>query len=253
MPFTISHAAYSYPLKRVAPSYLSTTGLVLGAMSPDLEYFVRLEPYRSIGHSVAGFFLQAIPLAILIAFIFHIIVKPRLAFFMPSVCSLDARLHAVWQKGQSNRLVTLRGTIIFFISLAIGFASHIFIDEFTHAHGRFVQLIPSLGQIGFLALPWYKWLQYGLSIMGLLIIAITFIRVLWKSSPINMPALSSCNKLLFWLVSVGIAVVVTILKLLLAASGNYIGIVVVAPITGLCLGITISCLAWSKKLNQISS
>ncbi|SEP14833.1 DUF4184 family protein [Paenibacillus sp. OV219] len=58
MPFTFAHPAYALPLKFINPRYLSATGLVLGSMAPDFEYFLTLEPHQTIGHSFSGLFVR---------------------------------------------------------------------------------------------------------------------------------------------------------------------------------------------------
>lgn len=59
MPFTISHAIYAIPIRHIMPKYFSVMGLILGSMSPDFEYFIYLEPYVTIGHSIQGLLFQA--------------------------------------------------------------------------------------------------------------------------------------------------------------------------------------------------
>ena len=89
MPFTFSHPLYAVPLHRAAPKWLSITGLLLGSMAPDLEYFAAMESYRTIGHTLTGFVLLGLPLSIALAFAFHLVLKPVLSKFMPSVWGLD--------------------------------------------------------------------------------------------------------------------------------------------------------------------
>jgi hypothetical protein len=44
MPFTFAHPAAVLPLRRFCPDRLVWSALVIGTVSPDLEYFVRLAP-----------------------------------------------------------------------------------------------------------------------------------------------------------------------------------------------------------------
>jgi hypothetical protein len=84
MPFTLSHPLFAAPLKKMLP-FLSTTGLILGSMSPDLEYFIAMQPFRSIGHSIEGFFLLILPVCIAFACGFHNIIKPSLPELLPKI------------------------------------------------------------------------------------------------------------------------------------------------------------------------
>ncbi|OAB48362.1 hypothetical protein PBAT_01615 [Paenibacillus antarcticus] len=89
MPFTFAHPLYAAPLKLLKPKYMSLTGIILGSMAPDFEYFIALEPYQSIGHTTKGFFIQAIPLSILLAFVFHLLIKVPLTRNLPSLFDMD--------------------------------------------------------------------------------------------------------------------------------------------------------------------
>ena len=88
MPFTFSHPLYAAPLRRLIPN-LSLTGLVLGSMSPDMEYFIAMEPFRSIGHTWIGFVLLGIPLSLAAARGYHDVLKPVIPRLLPSLGAID--------------------------------------------------------------------------------------------------------------------------------------------------------------------
>jgi hypothetical protein len=236
MPFTFSHPLYALPLKRLHPKVFNTTGLVLGSMSPDFEYFLFLEPYRSIGHTAAGLFVQAIPLSVLFAFLFHRLVKRPLAVHLPSVWNLDRRaFHSL----EEWELRGVKDWLVFIGSVIIGFISHIIVDGFTHAHAFFVERLPLLSETVLLDLPLYKILQYGLSLLGLAAIALIILVRLYKSDPRNgrMPAATAGQKWRFWTCAAAIALAVTAVKIAWNGGGNIVGILFVAPISGFALGL----------------
>ena len=51
MPFTASHAAIVFPFLRTP---LLPAGLVIGAMAPDLLYFLPFDTYRDLTHTPPG-------------------------------------------------------------------------------------------------------------------------------------------------------------------------------------------------------
>lgn len=241
MPFTLAHPIYVYPLKRVAPKYINLTGLILGSMSPDFEYFLRLEPYQTIGHSLLGLFLQAIPISIFFALMFHYVIKAPIAEHLPSTLRLNQRAYSLlsgWGLGST------REWFIFVISVIIGFASHMMIDAFTHANGLFVVHASLLREVFLYNLPVYKMLQYGLSVFGLLLTVGLIVFRLYKSTPDrNCRDVSHKKKCLFWMISLFVSVMVTVIKCLISASENLIGTIVVAPISGFILGVVLASIA----------
>jgi hypothetical protein len=88
MPFTFSHPAAVLPLKYLPKKWFSVTGLVVGSLTPDFEYFIRMRIYSSLSHTWTGLFFFDLPLAIILASVFHLLVKDQL------IESLTHFLHA---------------------------------------------------------------------------------------------------------------------------------------------------------------
>ncbi|WP_025026875.1 DUF4184 family protein [Caldalkalibacillus mannanilyticus] len=239
MPFTFSHPIFAFPLKWISPKYLSLTGLVLGSMAPDFEYFLHLEPYGGIGHTVSGLFIQAIPLSILLAYIFHYIVKKSLVVHLPAFCHIDQRAYNLLGEW---KLSSLRDWIVFLMSVVIGFISHVTADAFTHAPGYFVLRYAILQEVFLFNLPLFKLLQYGFSILGIIIIAGMVLWILLQTSPSarNMTSRSVKQKQFYWMVVFASSFLVTMTKLLVTESKNLLGIIVVAPISGFFLGLILA-------------
>ena len=241
MPFTFSHPLFAVPMKVAAPRVFSLTGLILGSMSPDFEYFIHLEPYRSIGHTTAGLFLHAIPLSIICALIFHLIIKRPLVAHLPSWMDMDARAKGLTESRDQD---SIRRSFSFILSVIIGFWTHIFVDAWTHHTGFFVEIIPTMHAI-IVGLPLYKWLQYIFSLSGMAVQASLIVWYLYRV-PLSRTAVrrSASQKWSYWTIVALIACITVAMKLFLTASTNTIGIIVVAPISGTLLGIAVAS-AWS--------
>ncbi|TDQ42676.1 DUF4184 family protein [Aureibacillus halotolerans] len=237
MPFTFGHPLYALPAKYVSPRYVCLTGLILGSMSPDFEYFIALEPFQSIGHSWEGLFLHALPISIILAVVFHFLLKRPLALHMPSWGQLDSRCLSIANK--SNwRLTGVRSWLVFLLSVIIGFYSHLFVDAFTHQSGVFVTRISFLQQ-SLAGVPVYKLLQHSLSLLGLLGLFLLFLQQIFKQrvKPTSNDLLPSREKWIFWGISTLVAFLTLILKIWFSDSTNLIGITVVSSISGMFLGI----------------
>lgn len=83
MPFTFSHAALILPVYHLNPR-LSLTGLMVGSLIPDIEYYIRFKKDLSqYGHNIGGVFWFDLPLAILLSFLFHKVVRNQIIHNSP--------------------------------------------------------------------------------------------------------------------------------------------------------------------------
>ncbi|MBP3963812.1 DUF4184 family protein [Paenibacillus lignilyticus] len=246
MPFTFAHPAYALPSKFIYPRCLSVTGLVLGSMAPDFEYFLSLEPHQMIGHSFTGLFVQVIPLCILFAYLFHTFVKESFVLHLPDIFGLNRKAYNLLC---SWSLRTLRDWIVYLVSVSVGFLSHIAVDAFTHERGYMVQQLPMLQSIVILDLPVYKILQHSLSMIGMAVIIAQIGVALYRTEPRfkEIPIITCKQKLMYWGFAVMVAVLMTGCKLLFASGGNILGMLVVAPITGFCAGIFLASLPFWRR------
>ncbi|MFF2089102.1 DUF4184 family protein [Paenibacillus sp. NPDC058174] len=241
MPFTLSHPLFAAPLKKVIPAF-SLTGLVLGSMAPDMEYFVAMQSFRSIGHSLPGFMLLGLPLCIAIAIAYHRVLKPALPAFMPSAGGMErfAREYAE-RPSPAYSSFTYAGWAMFVLSAFIGYLTHIFVDNWTHRYGYFVLRVPSLlervGPYGV-----YYLLQLGLSLLGVAVPALWLI-VKWirwfmrdkKQEEADHTHSAKRDKLYapFVLYGAGIGAALFIFKLALAPDPWFLNMWVVAPFTSM--------------------
>ncbi len=184
MPFTFSHPAIVLPLAS-KKLHLSATGLIVGSMTPDFEYFIRMKNVSRYSHTVAGLFWFDLPIGLLLCFIYHIIVRDSLFDNLPLF--LKERLFVFksfrWPKYFQGKW------IVVCICILIGAASHIVWDAFTHETLFFVERDPELSNVmrlGSINLAGYKFLQLVSSIVGLLVVILAI--VLLKRRPVATKA-----------------------------------------------------------------
>lgn len=202
MPFTTSHPAIILPLKQVWPRWFSLTGLMAGAMSPDLIYFLMATTrYHWVSHSWRGLFLFCFPAGIAFAFAFHRLFKYQAIVNLPN--PLDRFLSGL--AVSEFRVAGRSGWIVFVLSVLIGGLSHLFWDSCTHAAGLTVRLIPFLSrQFTMFGFVWcnYEAAQHISSIVGGIAMILFFFRSRLIPRPVQtLPSRSRGEKIRFWLVT----------------------------------------------------
>ncbi len=163
MPFTVSHVAAALPLRRLN---LVWSAFVVGSMAPDFPYIVGSTDYRSLGHRFPGLIEFTLPASLFALWVFHTAVKRPVITLLPR--GMQQRL-----RGQLGRFPfggAARFMAILF-SLAVGIATHVVWDGFTHASSwpggswlwlqRWVK-VPLLG-----LMPMHMALQYASTVVGL--------------------------------------------------------------------------------------
>lgn len=194
MPFTLAHPAAVLPLLRKARPWMSATGLILGSMAPDFEYFLRLRPGGGYGHSLLGLLLLDVPLTLVVVGLFHGIIRKPLVRNMPTF--LRNRLgrfnkHA-WPISNlwSPRLI---------LGIIIGGLTHIAWDDLTHSRGPVARHFSPLYH-PVLEKPLFVWLQYASSLVGILAILL-YVWLLPVRPTLPRPA--ARRQALFWVGVVG--------------------------------------------------
>ncbi|MBC9931008.1 DUF4184 family protein [Chitinophaga qingshengii] len=207
MPFTISHIAIVLPFTCKQRPWLSVTGLMIGAMVPDFFYFVLFNPYFNDGHRWSGIFLYDVPLALVLAFLYHEVAKPALIRYLPGWAG--ARLHHFRDFRWRSYFSKNYGAVV--LSIVLGVLTHFFLDGFTHGHGFFVQRIPFLqGSISLFGEPMEIWygMQYLTSVAGLLLLGWFFRRL---PQPFFPSEIQGKHKPVFWLLTAVIASMILLL------------------------------------------
>lgn len=174
MPFTLSHVAAVLPFAKPALRHASVSGMIIGSMIPDLQYFIRVGPSADFAHSFAGLFLYCVPAGLVAFVVFHGIMKRPLFLLLPPF--LARCIPSEWVQGGTRR----KGWLVILLSVLFGACTHTFLDSFTHLDGAVVERVPwlksDLMAIGGYSIRPYRILQHGGTLAGL---GILFIYLLW--------------------------------------------------------------------------
>ncbi|MFK3678685.1 DUF4184 family protein [Microbacterium sp. NPDC090218] len=173
MPFTPSHALVALPFVRTP---LVPAAIAIGAMTPDLPLFVRGVGLNYTFTHTFGNVLWTALLAFVLFLLWRVVLRPAVPELAP--LWLARRLPEEW--GDRGAVAAGRAVgvgekrsypVLLAVSFLIGVLSHIVWDLFTHENRWGVQLFPALdGMWG--PLPGFKWLQYGSSVIGLIVIGV---------------------------------------------------------------------------------
>jgi hypothetical protein len=225
VPFTFSHPAIILPFLRTKK--LSATGLIIGSMSPDFEYFIRMKVQSDISHTFLGLILFNLPAGFLVTLIFHEIIKRKLIENSPSF--LQYKLEILKDMKWIDYLQTNFLSVL--ISILIGAFSHLFWDAFTHESGYYVQkmsfLIYKINNI-----PLYKIIQHLSSIVGMIFI----LWYIYKLPDTKKTTISPNWK--YWVFVFVLTFVFISIRWTFGLSFNQIGNVVVSLISSLILALT---------------
>jgi len=168
MPFTVSHAAAVFVFRRCR---LIWSAFIVGSMAPDFPYIVASTEYRQIGHHFPGVLLFTVPTALFALWFFHAVIKRPIAGLLPA--SMQAKLQP--QLGNFAFAGAARFAAILF-SIALGIATHVLWDSFTHPFTWIWWHVPWLQQWVKVPLfgitPMFEILQYLSSFFGLLVLVI---------------------------------------------------------------------------------
>jgi hypothetical protein len=165
MPLTFCHPAIILSLQKLKPKWFSMTGLIIGSMSPDLEYFTRMKIEATHSHLFWGVLYFDLPIALAYCFIFHFFIRKNLINHLPYF--FKTRFHSYINFDWMDYFK--KHWLIVILSIVIGGYSHLFWDAFTHEWGYFVKLIPMLQEVLFnqpIEVKGYKFLQHFSTLIG---------------------------------------------------------------------------------------
>ena len=167
MPFTFAHPAAVLPM--LSSNRFSWSGLILGSMIPDFEYFLRLRLLGEHGHTWWGILYFDLPLGFLLLLIFHGFVKEPLIRNSPDF------LRQRWAEPASRDFWHFFRTRWFVImySLILGAFTHVLWDLFTHNNTVIVNNLPFLKtqiSLYFEEYPLYHLLQHASTGIGLILV-----------------------------------------------------------------------------------
>lgn len=127
-------------------------------------------------HTIDGLFWFDLPVGILLAYIFHNIVRDSLFDNLPWF--LKSRF-IKFKKFDWNESARKNFSIVV-VSILIGAASHLFWDSFTHESGNFVRKIPQLTSsvdLSGFQISVFKILQHASSLVGGLVIVFAILQL----------------------------------------------------------------------------
>lgn len=137
MPFTFSHPAIVVPLIRRTKK-VSVTGLVIGSMIPDAEYFIRMDGLSRYSHNWLGVLWFDLPAGLLLAFLFHGFLRNAIIVQLPLFAQRKC-----WPLLRFNWVQWLRRNYgIVILSFLAGTVLHLLWDEFVHAGAQFLNGSP---------------------------------------------------------------------------------------------------------------
>jgi hypothetical protein len=231
MPFTFVHPAIILPLNK-SSRWFSMTGLVIGSMIPDFEYFLRMKIQSDYSHTITGLLWFDFPLSILLAFVFHNIVKMNLINNLPKFLQYRFLPYQSFCWNEYFRKNWLK----IIISILIGIFSHLLWDSFTHISGYFVEHFPLLKSniliFGY-NIPIFKILQHGSTVLGCLFILFFVYK---------MPKISNIHKFIrmkYWFVFGLFTLLIIVLKMCFGLKiqqyGNFVTTIISATIISLII------------------
>lgn len=240
MPFTFSHPAIVLPLAYLPGRWLSLTGLIIGSVIPDFEYFIRMRVQSSYSHTLAGLIGFDLPLGILVAFVFHNIVRDPLVSNSPAFFKTR---FAIFQSFNWNRYFK-KNWLVVAISILLGAASHVLCDSFTHHGGYFVERIPALSSklhfagYGF---PVLKILQHASTILGGMVI----LYAIWKL-PVVKRVPEEEKGAAYWPIVAFCGIAIPGLRLSSSLDYSAYGHLIVSAIAGGMIGLLVASL-WAMR------
>lgn len=219
MPFTVAHAAAALPIKKLFPRLFSLTGLMAGAVAPDLLYFLTLTTMRrGDSHSWTGLFLFCLPAGVAFAFAIHWLVKGSVLVHLPSpwdrrFSGLAASRFRPDSVGDWRKLV---------VSVGVGVLTHFLWDSFTHSHGQLAGILPYLQEKVWLFGGWVpvtNFIRIGSNVVAFVALWWAFRGDMFLPRPVTGgPLRTSREKWRFWIGMGGFATVFAVVSTLVQVS-----------------------------------
>ncbi|GGV30246.1 hypothetical protein GCM10010182_61720 [Actinomadura cremea] len=175
MPFTLSHPAAVLPLAR---GPLVPSALVIGSMAPDIPYFFFAMELRGTTHRAHGVVTVDVLIGLAAFAVWHLLWKRPLAALAPARLRRRLPPTAPIRWGWAVP------------SVAIGAATHVLWDAFTHLDWSFAGELPWLTE-SFGGMEGYRWLQYVSGVAGLAIVLLWLARWARTAPPTTDAAAAS--------------------------------------------------------------
>jgi hypothetical protein len=152
-------------------------------MSPDFEYFIRLQTLALWGHSLVGLVVFCLPAGLVVLAAWELLAKePALDLLGFRDDRRAAPRHPTWW----GRAV---------VAILIGAATHVVWDSFTHAGGWGVRHVPALdapaASVNGRPLPWFIVLDHASTIVGEVVVVGWLARTMWAAGAFRVIARSA--------------------------------------------------------------
>lgn len=141
MPWTFAHPAAVVPLRSLCPRWLSFPALILGAMAPDISYYVGMHgKWRGFCHTPEGILSVCLPASLLLLALLLRFAGP-LTVLLPEPhralvrAQLQPPPHPAW-----------RAWAVAALSVLIGATTHVLWDSFTHEGHWGTELLSELDE-----------------------------------------------------------------------------------------------------------
>lgn len=245
MPLTFSHPAIVLPAKYLPERWVSMTGLIVGSVTPDFEYFLRMRVESVYSHTWLGMLWFDLPLSLILAFVYHYIVRDSFICNLPIF--LKKRLSGYTDFNWMNYFKHNFFTVI--ICLLIGIASHLFWDGFTHPHGDFVNMLPFLKGstvIDGFHVPYYRGLQYISTLVGGIIVLYAILRI-----PEAVNYAKSRSPFYYWFIVIGTGVIAANLRILTGIHYSDYATVATSSVSGFIAGSIMAPLFLEKSIQKV--
>jgi hypothetical protein len=173
MPFTLAHPAAVLPLRGVR--YLRTVPLIIGALVPDMHYYVpwMFARFMSDTHGFVGSLTTDLLDGYLILILVYVLRRP-----LTALLSARARWLCLGALAPFSR--DRREWAFAPLAIVLGVWTHLLWDEFTHTDGWFVRRVAALSApvtAGVYSGTVYHLLQYLSSVFGLIVLAVWYLRL----------------------------------------------------------------------------
>lgn len=179
MPFTLSHPAAVLPFRKVLRR-CGFSALAIGSMAPDFPYFVGAAGIRWQTHDFPAIAWFCVPVGLAVYLAFQRWLRAPAIHLLPE--ALAARLTLAPARAPLHSVVA---------ALALGAATHVLWDSFTHEHQPGVMLVRGLNALAiqWLGLPLrgYNLLQHGSTLLGALALVNALRRWLQRTPPGPLP------------------------------------------------------------------
>ena len=174
MPFTGSHPAAVLPFLRTP---LPASALVVGSMAPDVPYYLPVELGLPT-HTALAVVTTDLVLAAAVWALWHGVLAAPAVWATPA--GLRGRLTGV-PLGLRTRLGSVRRAALVVGGLAVGAATHVLWDEFTHPGRWGAEHVPLLRR-SWAGDPGYAWAQEASGVLGGLVL-LGWLVHWWRRTP----------------------------------------------------------------------